>query len=220
MINLFEYQNKVNSNPSLDGLEDFLDDIWESREQNSFYLDEENESSQKFLRFIGKTNEIKSNKYVGVIYFNGNKINLLPKIFYDSDRDYSTDEVSQIQNHILWWLSYCRKIKFPNYQASLGNSKSDFFEVLIYIFSKYTRELLNSSIYQQYEEVNRELSFIKGRLNTSQYINENLSKGRWHKLNCSYDAFVFDNEFNRIIKYVTTLLFNVTTSTYGISDKT
>ena len=213
MINLFEYQNKVNSNPSLDGLEDFLDDIWESREKNSFYLDEENESSQKFLRFIGKTNEIKSNKYVGVIYFNGNKINLLPKIFYDSDRDYSTDEVSQIQNHILWWLSYCRKIKFPNYQASLGNSKSDFFEVLIYIFSKYTRELLNSSIYQQYEEVNRELSFIKGRLNTSQYINENLSKGRWHKLNCSYDAFVFDNEFNRIIKYVTTLLFNVTTST-------
>ena len=212
MINLFEYQNKVNSNPSLDGLEDFLDDIWEGREKNSFYLDEENESSQKFLRFIGKTNEIKSNKYVGVIYFNGNKINLLPKIFYDSDRDYSTDEVSQIQNHILWWLSYCRKIKFPNYQASLGNSKSDFFEVLIYIFSKYTRELLNSSIYQQYEEVNRELSFIKGRLNTSQYINENLSKGRWHKLNCSYDAFVFDNEFNRIIKYVTTLLFNVTTS--------
>lgn len=213
MINLFEYQNKVNSNPSLDGLEDFLDDIWENREKNSFYLDEENESSQKFLRFIGKTNEIKSNKYVGVIYFNGNKINLLPKIFYDSDRDYSTDEVSQIQNHILWWLSYCRKIKFPNYQASLGNSKSDFFEVLIYIFSKYTRELLNSSIYQQYEEVNRELSFIKGRLNTSQYINQNLSKGRWHKLNCSYDAFVFDNEFNRIIKYVTTLLFNVTTST-------
>ena len=213
MINLFEYQNKVNSNPSLDGLEDFLDDIWESREKNSFYLDEENESSQKFLRFIGKTNEIKSNKYVGVIYFNGNKINLLPKIFYDLDRDYSTDEVSQIQNHILWWLSYCRKIKFPNYQASLGNSKSDFFEVLIYIFSKYTRELLNSSIYQQYEEVNRELSFIKGRLNTSQYINENLSKGIWHKLNCSYDAFVFDNEFNRIIKYVTTLLFNVTTST-------
>ena len=212
MINLFEYQNKVNSNPSLDGLEDFLDDIWENREKNSFYLDEENESSQKFIRFIGKTNEIKSNKYVGVIYFNGNKINLLPKIFYDSDRDYSTDEVSQIQNHILWWLSYCRKIKFPNYQASLGNSKSDFFEVLIYIFSKYTRELLNSSIYQQYEEVNRELSFIKGRLNTSQYINENLSKGRWHKLNCSYDAFVFDNEFNRIIKYVTTLLFNVTAS--------
>jgi len=214
MINLFEYQNKVDIQDSLEGLEGFLDEIWNSREKNSFYSKNGNDKieSQRFLQFIHKSNELKSNKYVGVIHYEGNKINLLPKIFFDSEREYQTNEVNQIQNHILWWLSYCRKIKFPNYQASLGSAKSDFFEVLIYLFSKYTRELLNSSIYQQYEEVNRELSFIKGRLNTNEYINENLSKGKWHKLNCTYDAFVFDNEFNRIIKYVTTLLFNVTSS--------
>lgn len=214
MINLFEYQNKADIQDSFEGLEGFLDEIWNSREKNSFYSENGNNKieSQRFLQFIHKTNELKSNKYVGVIHFKGNKINLLPKIFFDSEKEYQTNEVNQIQNHILWWLSYCRKIKFPNYQASLGSAKSDFFEVLIYLFSKYTRELLNSSIYQQYEEVNRELSFIKGRLNTNEYINENLSKGKWHKLNCTYDAFVFDNEFNRIIKYVTTLLFNVTSS--------
>jgi len=216
MINLFEYQNKVNIHDSLEGLEGFLDEIWNSREKNSFYSENGNENdkieSQRFLQFIHKSNELKSNKYVGVIHYNGNKINLLPKIFFDSEKEYLINDVNQIQNHILWWLSYCRKIKFPNYQTSLGSSKSDFFEVLIYLFSKYTRELLNSTIYQQYEEVNRELSFIKGRLNANEYINENLSKGRWHKLNCTYDAFVFDNEFNRIIKYVTTLLFNVTSS--------
>lgn len=214
MINLFEYQNKLDIQDSFEGLEGFLDEIWNSREKNSFYSENGNDNieSQRFLQFIHKSNELKSNKYVGVIHYEGNKINLLPKIFFDSEKDYSTNEVNQIQNHILWWLSYCRKIKFPNYQASLGSAKSDFFEVLIYLFSKYTRELLNSSIYQQYEEVNRELSFIKGRLNTNEYINENLSKGKWHKLNCTYDAFVFDNEFNRIIKYVTTLLFNVTSS--------
>jgi len=214
MINLFEYQNKVDIQDSFEGLEGFLDEIWNSREKNSFYSENGNDKieSQRFLQFIHKSNELKSNKYVGVIHYEGNKINLLPKIFFDSEREYQTNEVNQIQNHILWWLSYCRKIKFPNYQASLGSAKSDFFEVLIYLFSKYTRELLNSSIYQQYEEVNRELSFIKGRLNTNEYINENLSKGKWHKLNCTYDAFVFDNEFNRIIKYVTTLLFNATSS--------
>jgi len=214
MINLFEYQNKVDIQDSFEGLESFLDEIWNSREKNSFYSKNGNNKieSQRFLQFIHKSNELKSNKYVGVIHYEGNKINLLPKIFFDSEKEYQTNEVSQIQNHILWWLSYCRKIKFPNYQASLDSAKSDFFEVLIYLFSKYTRELLNSSIYQQYEEVNRELSFIKGRLNTNEYINENLSKGQWHKLNCTYDAFVFDNEFNRIIKYVTTLLFNVTSS--------
>jgi 5-methylcytosine-specific restriction enzyme subunit McrC len=214
MINLFEYQNKVDIQDSFEGLEGFLDEIWNSREKNSFYSENGNEKieSQRFLQFIHKSNKLKSNKYVGVIHYDGNKINLLPKIFFDSEKEYQTNEVNQIQNHILWWLSYCGKIKFPNYQASLGSVKSDFFEVLIYLFSKYTRELLNSSIYQQYEEVNRELSFIKGRLNTNEYINENLSKGKWHKLNCTYDAFVFDNEFNRIIKYVTTLLFNVTSS--------
>jgi 5-methylcytosine-specific restriction enzyme subunit McrC len=212
MINLFEYKNKVGIQDSFEGLEGFLDEIWNRREKNSFYSENgyDKIESQRFLQFIHKSNEIKSNKYVGVIYYKGNKINLLPKIFFDSEKEYSTTGVTQIQNHILWWLSYCRKIKFPNYQASLGSAKSDFFEVLIYLFSKYTRELLNSSIYQHYEEVNRELSFIKGRLNTNDYINENLSKGKWHKLNCTYDAFVLDNEFNRIIKYVTTLLFNVT----------
>ena len=136
---------------------------------------------------------MKSNKYVGVIHFEGKKINLLPKIFFDAEKEYSERDLSHIQNHVLWWLSYCRKIKFPNYQTSLGSTKSDFFEVLIYLFSKYTRELLSSSIYQQYEEINRELSFIKGRLNTTDYITQNISKGRWHKLNCTYDAFVFDN---------------------------
>ncbi len=214
MINLFEYQNELDIQASFDGLEGFLDEIWNSREKNSFYSENGNDriESQRFLQFIHKTNSLKSYKYVGVIHYAGKKINLLPKIFYNQEKEYSENEVNQIQNHILWWLSYCRKIKFPNYQASLSTSKSDFFEILIYLFSKYTRELLNSSIYQQYEEVNRELSFIKGRLNTNEYIHQNLSTGKWHKLNCTYDAFVFDNEFNRIIKYVTTLLFNVSTN--------
>jgi len=214
MINLFEYQNKVDIPESLEGLEEFLDDLWNSREKNSFYLgnDKNKIESQRFLQFIHKSNELKSNKYVGVIHFNGNKINLLPKIFFDPKRDYSVQEINQIQNHILWWLSYCRKIKFPNYQSTLSTLQSDFFEVLIYLFSKYTRELLNSSIYQQYEEVNQELSFIKGRLNTNQYINENLAKGKWHKLNCTFDSFVTDNEFNRIVKYVSNLLFQVSSN--------
>ena len=214
MINLFEYENKVPLKDDFDGLELFLDDIWKNREKNSFYSDNEEDKieSQRFLQFLHKSKEIKSNKYVGVIHYNGQKINLLPKIFFDPTQDCSSNEVHQIQNHILWWLSYCRKIKFPSYQASMGSAQSDFFEVLIYLFSKYTRELLNSAIYQQYEEVSEELPFIKGRLNVNQYINENISRGNWHKLNCTYDAFVFDNEFNRIIKYVTTILFNVTSS--------
>lgn len=210
MINLFEYQNKEVLSENADGLELFLDEIWNKREKYSYFTDEEEEKleTQRFIQFIQKSHEIKSNKYVGLIQYNGIKINLLPKIFYDGSREYTSNQITQIHNHILWWLSYCRKIKFPNYQTALGSVKNDFFEVLIYLFSKYTRSLLSSSIYQQFEGIERELSFIKGRINISEYINRNLSIGQWHKINCSYDAFIFDNEFNRIIKFVTTLLFN------------
>ncbi len=213
MLNLFEYQNKQEFNGSFQGLEDFLDEIWKEREKSSFFSEDESDKIevQRFVQFINKTKELKSNKYVGVIHFEGQKINLLPKIFFDESRNYTDSDITSIHNHVLWWLSYCRKIKFPNYQSSLGSTKSDFFEILIYLFSKYTKELLSSSIYQQYEEVEEELSFIKGRLNTNKYITENTAKGNWHKINCNYDAFVVDNKFNRIVKYVTTFLFNATT---------
>lgn len=212
MINLFEYRNAEGLPENAEGLEEFLDDIWRNREKSQFYREstENKVERQQFVDFLNGSKEIRSNKYVGVIHYNGHKINLLPKVFYDSGTSYSSEQVCQIQNHILWWLSYCRKIKFPNYQTALSTLNSDFFEVLIYLFGKYTRELLNNSIYQQYEEVSKEISFIKGRLNTPEYIRQNLSSGRWHKLNCTYDAFVMDNEFNRIVKYVTNLLFAVT----------
>ena len=58
MINLFEYQNKVDIQESFDGLEGFLDEIWNSREKNSFYLENGNDKieSQRFLQFIHKSN--------------------------------------------------------------------------------------------------------------------------------------------------------------------
>lgn len=212
MINLFEYQNKIEFDSSFPELEDFLDSIWKKREKVDFYSDVESNriEVQQFIQFLHKTKEIKSNKYVGVIHFNGQTINLLPKIFFSPEKNYTDNDIRSIQNHILWWLSYCRKIKFPSYQTSLGDIRNNFFEILIYLFAKYTRELLTYSVYQQYEETEHELSFIRGRLNTCRYINDNIVKGRWHKLNCVYDPFNIDNKFNRIIKYVSTLLFNAT----------
>lgn len=212
--NLFEYQNRVDYEGETDRLEVFLDEVWRQREVNSFYSanDDRSGENQQFLQVLRQSGQLRSRKYVGVINFEGEKINLLPKIFYDEGKEYSQSEVSQMYNHILWWLSYCRKIRFPNYQSASGSVQSDFFETLIYLFAKYTRELLSSSVYQQYEEVHRELSFIKGRLNVQSYLTQNLNRGRWHKLNCTFDSFEIDNQFNRIIKSVATMLFRATAS--------
>ena len=89
MINLFEYQNKVAfPEEHFENLEVFLDDIWNKREKSNYYNEDENrEEVQHFLQFLHKTNQLKSNKYVGVIHFENQTINLLPKIFYDVSKE-------------------------------------------------------------------------------------------------------------------------------------
>lgn len=211
MINLFEYQNKEDfAEKHFENLEVFLDAVWTKREKSSYYTEEENrEEVQHFLQFLHKSKQLKSNKFVGVIHFENQTINLLPKIFYDGT-EADEDDVKVINSHILWWLSYCRKLKFPNYLSGLNAQKADFFEILIYLFSKYTKELLNSSVYQKYVDVENELSFVKGRINFDEYINQNLARGRNHKVNCIYDSFEMDNEFNQCIKYVSKMLLSAT----------
>ncbi len=211
MINLFEYQNKVAfPEKHFDNLEVFLDAIWSKREKSSYYNEDENrEEVQHFLQFLHKSNQLKSNKFVGVIHFENQTINLLPKIFYDGTEP-SQDDIKIINSHVLWWLSYCRKLKFPNYLSGLNSQQADFFEVLIYLFSKYTKELLNSSVYQKYIEVENELSFVKGSIHFSAYIHQNLARGNNHKVNCRYDSFEMDNPFNQCVKSVVRLLLTAT----------
>lgn len=211
MTNLFEYQNKEEFPENhFDDLEVFLDDIWSKREKSSYYTEEDNRvETQRFIQFLHKTKTLKSNKYVGVIHFKGETINLLPKIFYQGKEPTKSD-VKAINKHVLWWLSYCRKLKFPNYLSGLNSEKADFFEILIYLFSKYTRELLNSSIFQKYTPVSKELSFVKGRIDFNNYIKNNLSRGRNHMVSCEYDSFEMDNEFNRCVKFVSKLLISTT----------
>jgi 5-methylcytosine-specific restriction enzyme subunit McrC len=184
MINLFEYQNKVAfPEAHFDNLEVFLDAVWSKREKSSYYNEDENrEEVQHFIQFLHKNKELKSNKFVGVIHFENQTINLLPKVFYKGT-EATSSEVKLINSHILWWLSYCRKLRFPNYLSGLNAQQADFFEILIYLFSKYTKELLNSAVYQKYIEVENELSFVKGSINFSEYINQNLARGRNHKVN-------------------------------------
>lgn len=216
MINLFEYQNKERFRESeYENLEFFLDEIWQKREKSHYFNntpedEEEKIESQRFLQFLRKNKELKSNKYVGVIHYKGEVINLLPKIFYEANKAYGQEELKDINSNLFWWLSYCRKLRFPNYKTGLSGKKNDFFEILIYLFSKYTKELLNNAMYQRYVEIQKEEQFVKGRIDITRYTNENLARANFHKISCVYDSFEMDNQFNRCVKYVATLLFSVT----------
>lgn len=217
-INLFEYSNKKGYYGDNDELEAFLDEIWNKRGIYSFGNDEVSEDTldndlvlkQKFLSFL-KGNYIKSMNYIGVIKFNDTVINLLPKIFFDDTKDdYSDAEIEAVHANILWWLIYCNKFKFRKSMVSMNSIRNNFFEIFIYFFASYTRYVLSNLLFKSYEELNEEMSFVRGRIDIPTYVVENLSKAKWHKLFCIYDSFEFDNQFNRIIKYVSRLLSSAT----------
>lgn len=235
-VNLFEYQNKESLSSKV-SLLNFLNKIWEEREKTIYFRnqpkeddeieteadrDDDIKSQQQFISVFGNT--IKARNYVGVIHFEGVTYNLLPKIFYDGynkkleeeknktkEQEPIKEYLNEIQKNILWWLGYSKRLKFPKLQSNFNKIKADsFFEILIYLFSNFTRELLTRQIYQNYTEIDRELSFMKGRINMNAYIKDNLCTGNWAKISCTYDSFEIDNQLNRIIKYVAKLLLSHT----------
>jgi 5-methylcytosine-specific restriction enzyme subunit McrC len=202
-FNLFEFQNEENY-PDFDkDLDVLLEEIWKTRKYpNSIEEEGVPNSIQRFLKINHRSQSIKANNYVGIIYHNGNKIQILPKIFYEDSNIVSTERQLQIQNHILWYLSYSTKIQFPKYQYSQIKRKSDFLEVLIYMFSDYTKKILSNSIFRRYEIEEENLSFVKGKINIKESIYQNFSKGKWHLLNCTFDDFTTNNKFYQIVKFV------------------
>jgi 5-methylcytosine-specific restriction enzyme subunit McrC len=224
-INLFEFEkyswdnsdelkNISDINTFSDDLENILDHIWADRKrfmptENLYY-----ESSSKKQRFIDfKKNEIVPRNWIGTIHVRSNNeeyiINLLPKILFKPNYKYSSKETDCIFAHILWWLSGSDRQSYHTIESSFGAFESDFLEILVYIFSSYTLEILSDCSYNYYETVFEETETVKGRIDFNSFVN-NYARGNIHKLPCLYDSFQFDNQFNRIVKYVSTLLKDFT----------
>jgi len=208
-LNLLENQTVTVDLPpdfSLADLNQYLDEVWQSR----FFFDESITSesvNQPFLTFgqnlrTGETT-IRAGKYVGFIQFNGFTIQILPKLF-------AVDQADKALKHLIWWLSYCRKIKFP-FNNLLGNDEAidEFPETLISYFAQFTNQLVSSHPYSQYEEFTDTVPYLRGKLNVQQYVTDSISKGNWHQLVCDHEPFQFNNRLNQIIKHVARKLTNL-----------
>ena len=183
MVNLFEYKwnNEIPDTLMDEYFENYLDEIWNARlKVENWYFDEFEESEtdtnkQQFIRF--RAHKLSSRNYVGVIRYKDTEINLLPKIFYKKGYDSSNglkptnEEIKNIYLHLLYWLSYSKKIHFPQSLSDLESIEIDnFLEIFILMYATYTRDVLNRYLYQNYHEVNQNTQFIKGRLDVNSYI--------------------------------------------------
>lgn len=214
VTDLFEY--KFNNLP--DGLEggtlkefkEFLDKMWQKYKEDkpsywreNLYDDESDEDIKKkqpFL-FFDET-KVKSRNYIGYIKFKEFEFNLYPKICSPQDSK------EKINDMLLLWLRYSNNVVLPEITAGLNDKNCDFIEILIYLFAKYTSDLLSISIFQHYEEISEETNFLKGKLNFNEYI-KNCACGKSHKFHCTYDSFEVNNKFNQIIKYVSKCLYEI-----------
>lgn len=90
------------SQKALTELEEFLQHNWEQRAV--FYEDGKVESRQQFLGFVGQQG-IRTKNYIGTIVFNGEQLNIYPKVFKMDKYDYDTEGLSQkhlMENLVRW----------------------------------------------------------------------------------------------------------------------
>ena len=214
-MRLYEWQSKSfeEYKKTTPDFVNYLSGVWQNRNryiETTEDVSEEEEQEQKIQkqRFFDFTydGKISARNYVGVVQYEGLRIEVYPKIFKDG----SQDDMHKRQINLLYWLSYCKKIKFPFSFADVSKFKfDDYLELLIYVFANYTEQVISNQPFQAYQEVEEETTFLKGRLSFDNYTKHNLITGQWQKFYCSHEPFVYDNLFNQIIKYVTLRLCNI-----------
>jgi len=206
IINLFDgVEHTFQQDPAIvSGLQAFLDQVWRNR---PLFIEEEDRrtSSQPFLTF--GNGMIKARNYVGFIQYNDLHINIYPRVFHNAD----SFTPGLAIRHVLKWLSYSSRIHFPLSEADLGPATlDDWLESFIFLFARLTKNLVNTNPHFAYEEIMEELSFVRGRIAMGEYTRQNLATSRWHKIHCIHNPFIYDNLFNRVIKYTARLLLNHT----------
>lgn len=218
-MRLYEWDTEKHdlSDQQLRRFESYLHEVWRNRqkfdtEENSYWGSKPlEEQKQQFFQF-GYDHTLQARNYVGVVQFEGLRIQVYPKIM----RDRQLLDPQLQQRNLLFWLSYCQRIRFPFGLAQTATFDSeDTLEWMVYVFANLATELLSNQPLQAYQQLNETTSYLKGQLNMPAYINNQLSTGCWHEFSCKHAPFVYDNLFNRIVKFVATRLRNISTHPFN-----
>lgn len=192
----------------LDELSEFLQQNWEQR--SVFYEDGKVDSRQQFLGFTGQRG-IRTNNYIGTVVFNGEQLNIYPKVFRTDIEDHDTDDLTQkhLMDNLVKWLEYCNKVEYPfiNITADLSDS-DDLRELFITLYIGYVRAALERGRYYRYVEETDDISVIKGKFDIKDFFISKIPNGQGNRFRCTYSTFEFDNTVNRIIKYTCRQILN------------
>lgn len=185
-------------------LEEYLCQVWQKYQQERDLTvdDQEFPKKQYFLSFDG--NKARARNYIGFIQGENDHIEIYPKVFKDQ-----TISKPAILRHLFYWFDYCRKWKFPFSDVQLISLDDvELPELIINLIANKIFDVISISPISLYEEVEEALLMPKGSINFGRYINNSLSNGNFHVLECDHEPLQYDNRLNRAIKYVSRILIS------------
>ena len=164
-------------------------------------------------RGVGKV--ITAKNYVGIITMNdGTTIEILPKIYSAVEDDTFGSKAKQL---LIQMLKTLRDSPYKNLQmASLNIEKMNVFEIFIRMFIDEVFLIVKRGLKRNYEAVEENVNFFKGKMKFSQHIKLNHS----HKERSfvEYDVFSVNRPENRLLKSTLLYLYKHSKSSRSRTD--
>ena len=122
--------------------------------------------------------------YVGFIYRNGTRLQILPKVLANGPaEDSGTDkEINKAINLLLRMLSYADFLNIKEIPEPIAVEayQNDLLEIFIGMFAAQFNRLFNREINRSYQQYEENMQFIKGRILFTQTIKENIFRQHMH----------------------------------------
>lgn len=152
-------------------------------------------------------------KYVGFVARNRTHIQILPKIYEKQQNKANTEneiqESIELLFRLLQYTGFLNIKRIPTPQH-ISNYKNDLLEIFISLFVSEFINLFSQSIYRQYELLEENMQFIKGKILFQQSLIKNSFKKHLHYV--EYEEFTANTLLNQIFKTVMLRLLTQTKS--------
>jgi len=190
-IRLFEYEFISYSDAKLKPFSNVID-----------YIEKLNENGSELLSLNRKG--IRAKQMVGLIQVKDLSIEILPKMYREGLSE-KTEQINDAQKNLLYLLHYCYDI--PIYESEIAQMqarKSNWFEILTFIFTKNLMDIFKKGVNKQYIPIEENLSVFKGKWMIQKHFR--INPFQKHRFYMNYDEFSPDIPINQILRYVTNKL--------------
>ena len=162
--------------------------------------------NEKYFSLI--YNGVKFNSYVGLIQTRDFSISILPKAGFESlnqeeenaeEKQNEHNSIFKIFIELLVFCGHLRKApRLFNIKTTYKNYENSLAELFIISFLDEVEDILDYGLLRGYKTVTKNNSYLKGKLNISDHISQNITKGNM-QFNVTYQTYQYDNNYNSIL---------------------